>query len=56
MSGEATRAFRLPASSLTLIASRLAPTGMCVDQAFGEPMPWPICTAVPAVISSAHFT
>ncbi len=42
--------------ALTLIASRLAPTGLRTGQAFGEPMPCPICTAVPAVISSAHLT
>jgi phosphoserine phosphatase len=25
-------------------------------QAFGRPIPWPICTATPAIMSSAHFT
>ena len=27
-----------------------------VDQAFGRPMPWPICTGEPAASSSAHCT
>ena len=42
--------------AVTFFASRLAPTCVCLYQAFGKPIPWPICTGEPAASSSAHFT